>query len=1229
MSCAVCNMPLALARERGRADLITVFIDCVELGHQPSAMEVVTWWSRLDEAGAAWSREDSTRAARLLSLCKAYVPSAQMVDMGRLPALRLRGRPGSAGDGTEPGGGGEPRQQREGPGGGLTAAPAALPGLPPTSPLLALFRRAGGVAGADADGGGSKPCRSHRAKPVAAAAADGAAAATAAVSAGPFAAAGGRPPPLGLLWRTGCMRRVTSRRRRPRRKRRQPSTSNLRRSSRRLRARRRPSRRQGGFHAAAATAAAGPSAEAPSEDLDAAELAETGERPSGPVEDAVAAGEALAASGFLGPEDDPRLGQAAEEAEGWAEEEDGGGHFGYGGAEEAEEGHEGGSEGEGEGEGGVGGEEGLGGGRRALAPRALSLLRRLRAAFARRTQQRRQQAEAKAAAAAAAAERRMAPAGPEEAEAEGAASGAASVETDVEEAKEEDGVVVLGVDEVVGGGVRRLDACRAFAELLVLHSRGNSLAADEGGRILYKAVNDELMQAKHLDELIDAYKSNSSMIDVIALSTTWMRLGKLGVSGSSRYFVVDERALTLVRGSLLSKTLARVPDMTVRQVSNVLWAMGKLRFKLAEEKNGPYLAEQTEERVLDLLRKLKGPNGGFRSVIDGPQLWLGLGMCQYEWSTTLLRELLTLTLAEMSKGSRKAGWGGIAGRKAGAGGAGGGKAGEGVVEVEGAGAARQAGPRRTPVEAVVIVLSGAPQRESREAAELYARRNDVGVSVVDKSINEDIQQAKNIAELGTVFLRNEASIKLARLGGSGRSAPPNPAAVAFARQRLLSKTLARVPDMGMRQLANVLWAMGKLRMRLVDEKHGPLLAEHIEERIMELLDKEGGFQQVSHGTQLWLGLGLRQFNWSGALLSKLAGFTAAEVERTDRGHQPSAAEVQQWYGRLEQIGCRWSSEDFTRAARMFSMCQAFTPTPEQLERVVQEAEATTVSMHTRRLLSCGCVTGLSLAAAAKPRQQREGPAGGLTAAPGALLGLLPTSPLLALFHRAGVAAGADADGGCSRPHRRHRANPAAAAAADTAAAATATVSAGPSAAAGGPPAATGAALANGLHAEGGEPSAPSAAEAASAFDLQFETQPPKAEAETETEPTAGGFHATATATAAAGPAAGAPSEDLDTFELPETGEQPSGPVEDAVAAGEALAASGFLGPEDDPRLGQGAGELEGWGKEEDGGGHFGYGGAEEAEEDHEGASEGEGEGEGGAGSGGAWAGAGGRWHLGL
>ncbi|KAG2498709.1 hypothetical protein HYH03_003449 [Edaphochlamys debaryana] len=136
------------------------------------------------------------------------------------------------------------------------------------------------------------------------------------------------------------------------------------------------------------------------------------------------------------------------------------------------------------------------------------------------------------------------------------------------------------------------------------------------------------------------------MIDVIALSTTWTRLGKFGVSGS-RYFVVDPRALAFVRDALLSRTLARVPDMTVRQVSNVLWAMGKLRLKLAEEKNGQYLTEQIEARVLDLLGKLK--QDGFKSPLDGPQLWLGLGMCQYEWSTALLRELLTLSLAEMPK----------------------------------------------------------------------------------------------------------------------------------------------------------------------------------------------------------------------------------------------------------------------------------------------------------------------------------------------------------------------------------------------------------------------------------------------------------------------------------------------------------------------------------------------------------------------------------------------------
>ncbi|PNW80561.1 hypothetical protein CHLRE_07g322800v5 [Chlamydomonas reinhardtii] len=98
----------------------------------------------------------------------------------------------------------------------------------------------------------------------------------------------------------------------------------------------------------------------------------------------------------------------------------------------------------------------------------------------------------------------------------------------------------------------------------------------------------------------------------------------------------------------------------------------------------------------------------------------------------------------------------------------------------------------------------------------------------------------------------------------------------FARS-LLGKTLAFVPTMELRPLANVLYAMGKLRLDLASEPTGPYLTSHVEERVAELLDKEGFHNEKDIG-QLWYGLALCKYKWDSGLLTRLAAGTIEEME---------------------------------------------------------------------------------------------------------------------------------------------------------------------------------------------------------------------------------------------------------------------------------------------------------------------------------------------------------------
>lgn len=111
--------------------------------------------------------------------------------------------------------------------------------------------------------------------------------------------------------------------------------------------------------------------------------------------------------------------------------------------------------------------------------------------------------------------------------------------------------------------------------------------------------------------------------------------------------------------------------------------------------------------------------------------------------------------------------------------------------------------------------------------------------------------------------------------------PESPEArLAFARQPLLGKTLATVHLMEARALANVLWALGKLKVDLTKEATGPYLAEAIEDRVKELVVR-GGLEDSRDAEQLWYGLVLSRYPWSKELLQLLVDHSIAVFDMWD------------------------------------------------------------------------------------------------------------------------------------------------------------------------------------------------------------------------------------------------------------------------------------------------------------------------------------------------------------
>ncbi|KAG2498679.1 hypothetical protein HYH03_003423 [Edaphochlamys debaryana] len=170
-----------------------------------------------------------------------------------------------------------------------------------------------------------------------------------------------------------------------------------------------------------------------------------------------------------------------------------------------------------------------------------------------------------------------------------------------------------------------------------------------------RQVTAALDRANNIADLQSVYEDNEYTISYISLSTAWNQVGKLCTKrggavnpldapgpGKRRERSVDPLAVAFAREKLLPRTREVVRELDMRGVSAALWGVGKLRFKLAEEEGGPYLAELFEARIVKLLDTV-----GFGNVAHGAQLWLGLGMCEYLWSDRLLRRVVEATLEAM------------------------------------------------------------------------------------------------------------------------------------------------------------------------------------------------------------------------------------------------------------------------------------------------------------------------------------------------------------------------------------------------------------------------------------------------------------------------------------------------------------------------------------------------------------------------------------------------------
>ncbi|KXZ42727.1 hypothetical protein GPECTOR_122g468 [Gonium pectorale] len=83
--------------------------------------------------------------------------------------------------------------------------------------------------------------------------------------------------------------------------------------------------------------------------------------------------------------------------------------------------------------------------------------------------------------------------------------------------------------------------------------------------------------------------------------------------------------------------------MTLREVANTLWGMGKIKFELASvEPVGSFLAKELEDRIMALTER-----DGLKDPRDAEQLWYGLSHVSYTWDSAVLHSLLSRTLRDM------------------------------------------------------------------------------------------------------------------------------------------------------------------------------------------------------------------------------------------------------------------------------------------------------------------------------------------------------------------------------------------------------------------------------------------------------------------------------------------------------------------------------------------------------------------------------------------------------
>ncbi|PNH04268.1 hypothetical protein TSOC_009585 [Tetrabaena socialis] len=147
-------------------------------------------------------------------------------------------------------------------------------------------------------------------------------------------------------------------------------------------------------------------------------------------------------------------------------------------------------------------------------------------------------------------------------------------------------------------------------------SRGSG--SGSGGAFLNKAINQELQQCRSLDDLDAVLSSHASDFDSINVCTAWLQLAKLKpwvTPQHGQYATMPPEVAPFVR-LLVGKTLANVHRMGMREVTNILWSMGKLSVQLESQPNGHYLAELIEQRLLEVAGE-----GGLADARHAEQLW--------------------------------------------------------------------------------------------------------------------------------------------------------------------------------------------------------------------------------------------------------------------------------------------------------------------------------------------------------------------------------------------------------------------------------------------------------------------------------------------------------------------------------------------------------------------------------------------------------------------------------